>query len=80
MRLVQLEGIGEANDEVAHGFRIHQRFAPLRAAKSGEINGDQMRGPGQPRPRLLERENAFGPWVEQHRVLRARPALRESDR
>ena len=42
VRLVQLEGIGEANDEVAHGFRIHQRFAPLRAAKSGEINGDHV--------------------------------------
>jgi hypothetical protein len=79
MWLLKSEGIGDANNEVAHGFWIHECFTPLRAAEAGEVDGDQMRGPGQSRPRLLEREQAFRPWVQQQGMLRTRPALREAD-
>jgi hypothetical protein len=60
MRFVQFKGVGDANDEVAHGFRVHQVFPALRATESAWIDGDQLRDLAQPRPHLVEREHASG--------------------
>jgi hypothetical protein len=40
-----------------------------------QVDGDEVRMPGEPQPHLLEREDAFGPWTQENCGGVARPAL-----
>src|SRR5262249_39212187 len=39
--VIQTEGVGDLEDEMSHRLRVHQRFAVVRSAEAGGIDGDQ---------------------------------------
>ena len=79
MRVLEPEGVGDADDELAHRPRGQQRIAALGMAEPRQVNRDQVRMLGQPRPHRLEGEQAFWPWAEHQRVIVAVLALGEAD-
>src|SRR5262249_7594680 len=80
VRVTQAEGVGDAEDEMPHCLRVHQRLAVVRSAEAGGIDGDQVRGGREVRPRRLESVYAFRPRAHQDRVGTVLAAFGVADR
>jgi hypothetical protein len=55
------EGVGGADDELAHRPRRQQRVAALRMTEPGQVDRHQVRVLGEPPPYRLERQQAEAP-------------------
>jgi hypothetical protein len=80
MRVLEPEGVGGADDELAHRPRGQQRVPALGMTEPRQVDRHQMGAFGQPRPHRLEGEQAFRPRAQQQGVIVAVLALREADR
>src|ERR1700722_1938363 len=80
MRIVEPEGVGYANDEVAHRLWIHQGFAVVRLAEPRRVDGQQVRVGGEVLPSGLKGIHALGPRAQQNRILIAVATLSETHR
>ena len=80
VRAGEPEGVGGAQDELAHGPRGQQRIVALGMTEPGQVDRHQVRVLGQPCPYRLEGEQAFWPRAQQQGVIVAVLALGEADR
>ena len=80
VRALEPEGVGGANEELAHRLRRQQHVAALGAPEPRQVDRHEMRPLGEPGPGRLEREQALRPRAQQEGVVVALPALGETDR
>jgi len=80
MRMLEPEGVGSAENEVAHRPRGQQRIAAQRMTEPRQVDRHQMGVLGEPRPHRLEHEQALRPRAEQQGLLAAVLAESEPDR
>ncbi|HJY93865.1 MAG TPA: hypothetical protein VJ371_02875 [Streptosporangiaceae bacterium] len=78
--MIEAEGVGGADDEVAHRPRGQQLIATLGTAEPRQVDGHQMGMFGQPLPYRHEGQQAFRPRAQQQGVILAVPAFGEPDR
>src|SRR5262245_20700557 len=78
--MLEPEGIGDTNDEVAHRPRRAQALATRRMPEPRKVDGYEVCVLRQTRPGGLEREQAFGPRIEQQRLGLVLLALGITDR
>ncbi len=79
VRVLEPEGVGDANHELAHRPRREQRVATLGMAEPGQVDRHQMGVFGEPDPGRVEREQALRPRAQQQGVIVAVLALGETD-
>jgi hypothetical protein len=61
---LEIEGIGHADEEFAHRPGRHQFVAALGTTEPRQVDGDEVRVLGEPKPGRLEGIQALRPWAE----------------
>jgi hypothetical protein len=80
VRVLEPEGVGDANEERAHRPWRQQRVATLGMTEPRQVDRHQMGVFGEPRPGRFEGEQALRPWAQQQGVIAALVlALDEAD-
>jgi hypothetical protein len=77
--MLEPEGVRCADEELRHRPGGQQRVPALGMTEPGQVDRHQMGMLGEPRPHLLEREQAFRPRAEQQSVIVVILALGEPD-
>ena len=72
VRIGDVPLVEDPDQELAHRHRGEQIGAPFGAAEAGQVDGQQPRDAGQPRPDRVEGVQALGPRAGQHEVLAGR--------